>query len=300
MCGLNLTRLAVPAARSWAAGLPFEVEQVGEPVADRAPVDPPAALVAEQRRALAQTWGDLLEIPAQDQVEPVEHRHPPRSRARGLGSLAEPHVDLPERAAAEVHVGAVQRRGLLRAQASEVEGAEQRVVPPCGRVLTGPGNALLEEVEELLHPLRARRRGRGRRAGVDMPCGVEPVDRVDHADPERRLDLAGLARGQERVETLERLDVAASGRRRQSLHDQPGDDPVDVLAGDLPRRPVTGHEEPIEHTGAVVHRRLGEPTRDLGRLERPQARVLEDHRIHRADRRPGRRQRHHEADGDRR
>jgi hypothetical protein len=90
------------------AGLSFEVEQVGEPVADRAPVDPSAALVAEQRGALAQTWGDLLEIPAQDQFEPVEHRHPPRSRARCLGSLAETHVDLPEGAAAEVHVGAVQ------------------------------------------------------------------------------------------------------------------------------------------------------------------------------------------------
>ena len=35
-----------------------------------------------------------------------------------------------------------------------------------------------------------------------MPCGVEPVDRVHHADPERRLDLAGLARGQERVEPV--------------------------------------------------------------------------------------------------
>jgi hypothetical protein len=114
-----------------------------------------------------------------------------------------------------------------------------------------------------------------------MPCGVEPVDRVHHADPERRLDLAGLARGQERVEPLERLDVAASGRCRQSLSDQSGDDPVHVLAGDFPPRPLAGHEEPVEHTGAVVHRRLSEPTRDLGRLERPQARVLEDHRIHR-------------------
>jgi hypothetical protein len=97
-----------------AEGLSFEVQEVGEPVADRAPVDPPAALIAEQRRAFAQTWSDLLQIPAQDQVEPVEHRHPPRSRARGLGSLAETHVDLPERATAEVHVGAVQGRGLLR------------------------------------------------------------------------------------------------------------------------------------------------------------------------------------------
>src|SRR4029450_4431108 len=102
------------------------------------------------RRTLAQPWGDLLEIPAQDQVEPIKHRHPPRSRTRGLRSLAETDVELPRGTAAEVHVGPVQRRGLLRTQAGKVEGAEHRVIPPCHRVLTGPSNAFLEEVEELL------------------------------------------------------------------------------------------------------------------------------------------------------
>src|SRR5665647_3519716 len=37
----------------------------------------------------------------------------------------------------------------------------------------------------------------------------------------------------------------------------------------------------VEHPGAVVHRRLSEPTGRLGRLEGPDARVLERHRVHR-------------------
>src|SRR5215212_152782 len=74
-----------------------------------------------------------------------------------------------------------------------------------------------------------------------MPCGVEPVDRVHHADPERRLDLAGLARGQERVEPLERLDIPASGRCRQSLSDQSADDPDSDSTTTKQTETVTDH-----------------------------------------------------------
>jgi hypothetical protein len=59
----------------------FEIEQAGQPVADSAAVEPAAALVAEQRRAVTEPGTDLLQIPHQDQVQAIEHRHPPRPRA---------------------------------------------------------------------------------------------------------------------------------------------------------------------------------------------------------------------------
>ena len=116
---------------SW-AGLPagghLQVQEVGQPVADRAPADPPSALVAEQRRALAQPRGDLRQVPPQNQVQAVEHRDPPGPRARGLGSLAEVDVDLAERSAPEVHVSPIEGRTLPGPQPRQVERAEQGVV----------------------------------------------------------------------------------------------------------------------------------------------------------------------------
>src|SRR5436190_17517003 len=67
---------------AFAASSPLQVEQAGQPVADRAAVDPPAALVAEQRRAVAEPGTDLLQIPPQDQVQAVQPRHPPRPWVR--------------------------------------------------------------------------------------------------------------------------------------------------------------------------------------------------------------------------
>ena len=82
----------------------LQVEQVTQPVADRAPVHPAAALVAEQRRRSREPGAHVVGEPAQDQVQPVQHRHPPRPRPRGLGALAEPDVDLAERAPPEMQV----------------------------------------------------------------------------------------------------------------------------------------------------------------------------------------------------
>ena len=154
----------------------------------------------------------------QDQVQPVEHRHPPRPRPGGVGALAEPDVQFPERAAAEVHIGAVQQRRLVRAQAGVIQRPEQRIVAGGGRVLAGGGDPGLEEVEELAHPLRGRRRQQSRRVVADMARGVELVDRADQPDPERGLDLHGLAGLQEPVEALEDLHIVTAGGR---LHGPP-------------------------------------------------------------------------------
>ena len=87
-----------------------------------------------------------------------------------------------------------------------------------------------------------------------MTCGVELVDRVEHPDPEAGLDLAGLARRQEPVQALERLDIPSPRRRAQTLLDQPRDDTVDVLDGDLPRRATARRQKPVEHSLRPGHR----------------------------------------------
>src|SRR5690348_16177718 len=84
-------------------GSPLQVEQAGQAVAVRAAVDPAAALVAEQRRAVTEPGTDLLQIP-QAQVQAIQHRYPPRPRARCPGTLAEPDMQLAERPPVEVHV----------------------------------------------------------------------------------------------------------------------------------------------------------------------------------------------------
>src|SRR6202042_3189246 len=91
----------------------LHLQQAGQPVADRAAVDPAGALIAEQGWAAAHPGPDLVEIPAQDQVEPVQHRPPPGPRPGRLRALAEPDVQLPERTTAEMNVAPVHHRRLV-------------------------------------------------------------------------------------------------------------------------------------------------------------------------------------------
>ena len=132
----------------------FELEQAGQPVADRAAVDPATALVTEQGPPIAHPRADLIQVPAQDQVQAVQHRHPPRPRPGGLGTLAEPHMQLPERPAAEMDIRPVQHGRLIGAQPGQIQGPEQRVIAARGRVLTRAGDPLPQEREEVLQPLR--------------------------------------------------------------------------------------------------------------------------------------------------
>lgn len=129
-------------------------------------------------------------------------------------------------------------------------------------------------------------------AGESAPTwrGVELIHRIAQPDPERRLDLTRLACHQERVESLERLYVPTSGRGRQSLGGQPGDNPVDVIWCDFPGRTPTGGQEPFKRARAVGDAHPAEPAGDLGGLVAGQANLLESQRIdHRTD--PGRRAR---------
>ena len=52
---------------------------------------------------------DIVEIPAQHQVELIQHRHPPRSRARSASALA-------ERPPIKMQIGPLQRRRLISTQ----------------------------------------------------------------------------------------------------------------------------------------------------------------------------------------
>jgi hypothetical protein len=127
----------------------FQLKQVTQPVADRAPVQPAAALIAKQRRRSRKPGTHIIGEPAQDQVQPVQHRHPPRPRPRGLGALAEPHVDLAERPPPEMQIPQLQRRRLLRPQARVIQRPIQRVIPPGRAELTGGGDLSPQELKEL-------------------------------------------------------------------------------------------------------------------------------------------------------
>ena len=99
----------------------LEFHQVPEPVADRPGGQLPAGLVAEQRSRAGEPAMNVIEEPAQLQVQAVQHRHPPRPGPRRARRLAEPHMQLPERAAAEVNVRDVQQDGLLAADPGVIE-----------------------------------------------------------------------------------------------------------------------------------------------------------------------------------
>ena len=131
----------------------LELEQVAKPVADRAPMDRTATLVAEQclRRSEARTH--VVDEPVQDQVELVEHRHPARAWPRSSRGLPEADVDLAERAPSEVQVGKLQRGGFVSSQTTVIERAEQCVVPSRRSELACRGDPVAQEREELLHPL---------------------------------------------------------------------------------------------------------------------------------------------------
>ena len=230
----------------------FQFQQARQPVADGAAVDPPAALIAEQGRPVTHPRADLIQIPVQDQVEPVEHRHPPRPRAGSLGALAEPHMQLPERPAAEMNIRPVQHRCLISAQPGQIQGPEQRIIPARGSVLPRAGDPLPQETEELLQPVRRRRRGRRRGVRTDMPRGVELIHRVGQPDPERGLDRGSLARDQERVKVLEHLHIQTAGRGRQPLRGQLADHPVHILPGHLPGRAAAGSQEPLQRPRPVA------------------------------------------------
>src|SRR5438445_650589 len=83
-----------------------------------------------------------------------------------------------------------------------IKSAEQRVVTSRWPVLAGGRDPDLQEAEELIHPLRGRRRQLRRRIVADVTGGVELIHRADQPHPERGLDLDRLAGLQEPVEPL--------------------------------------------------------------------------------------------------
>jgi len=64
-----------------------------------------AGLVGKQHLRIRELRTDIGEKPPQHQVQAIEHRHPSRARSGCVSSLAEPHMQLAERAAPEMDVG---------------------------------------------------------------------------------------------------------------------------------------------------------------------------------------------------
>jgi hypothetical protein len=176
-----------------------------------------------------------------------------------VGTLPESDVELAERPAGEVHVGPVELGCLFRPQAGVIKRPEQCVVPGGRRVLAGRRDPPFEEAEELIDPLRQRRRQFGRGVIADVPGGVELIDRADQPDAERGLDLGGLPGLQEPVEPLEDLDVLPAGRGRPPRDRQVADQLVDVVGGHLPGRAAQGLQRPFQQPDVVADRHRAEP-----------------------------------------
>jgi hypothetical protein len=136
-----------------------------------------------------------------------------------------------------------------------------------------------EEVEELLHPLGRWRGTRGGPVVADVAGGIELVEGVDEPGTEGHLDLGRLAGHEERVEALERVDVAPARRRRHGLGSQLADDSVDVLSRHLPGRPAAQGQHPFEHAVPVLDGDGAEAASDLRRHETVDACSLERLRI---------------------
>ena len=252
----------------------FELQQVSQPVTDAAPVQPPARLVGEQRQPGGQPRPHVIQIPAQDQVKTVQHRHPAGPRPRSPGRLPEPHMDLAERAAVKMQVGGIERDRLLGPQTSVIQRPVKRIIT-CGRGEHPRGaHPLPQEGEEPGQPVRRRRRPRLRRVRADVPRGVELINRVGEPDPEIGLDLGGLAGEQEREEPFEHRQVAPPGAGRHARRRELPGDPVDVLPGHLPGRAAAGLKEPLESPRAVADGQRAEATGDLGCLVGLDARRL--------------------------
>jgi hypothetical protein len=132
----------------------LQFEQVAQPVADGAAVDRAAPFVTKKRLGRRHFRPDVVDEPAQHQVQLVEHRDPAWPGARAAGAFAEADVDLPEGAPAEMQVDELQRGGLVCSQPGVIERPEEGVVPACGPELAGCGDPVAQEGEELLHPLR--------------------------------------------------------------------------------------------------------------------------------------------------
>jgi hypothetical protein len=111
-------------------------------------VQPPAGLIGEQHQRVLEPRADVAQEPLKQHVQAIEHRHPPRPRLRRPGTLAEPHMNLAERAAAEIQVRPVEHRGLIGAQPGVIQGPEQGVVPGGRAVLAGGGDPPSQEGEE--------------------------------------------------------------------------------------------------------------------------------------------------------
>jgi hypothetical protein len=109
--------------------------------------------------------------------------------------------------------------------------------------------------------------------------GVELVDRAYQPNPERRLDLSGLANLQKPVEALEDLDILPPCRCRPAGHGQVAHDTVDVLGGRFPCRAPQCGQRPLQQPDVVVDGDLAETPSPPRRDECVDAFALELKRI---------------------
>ena len=200
-----------------------------------------AGLVGEQHRRVRELRAHIGQEPAQQNVQPVQHRHPPRPGTGHVGGLAELHVQLAERPTPEMHVRNLQQRRLFRPQASVIQGPEHRVVPRGRTVLAGGGDPRLQELEELAHPPGV---GGAATAGESSPTCREALNSsTGHTSraPNAASISAAFRVCRNRWNPLKictysrRVDAAA---RHRQLTDHPIDDPPGPPA-DAPAPPMS-------------------------------------------------------------
>jgi hypothetical protein len=131
--------------------------------------------------------------------------------------LAEPDMQLPERATAEMHIRPVQHRRLICPQPGVIQRPKQRVVTCGWGVLAGRRDPGFQELEEPGHPLGV---GGSIESGESSPTCREALNSstgLVNRIPNSASNLHGLTHLQKLVETLERLHVAAARRRRRLI-----------------------------------------------------------------------------------
>ena len=239
-----------------------------QPVVAHRPPGPVAAgaLGREQRSAvpgviIAELAPHVLDIPAQRAARAVEQGHHPLPRPRAPRPLAQPDMQLAQRAQLPPHVIQGEVPGLIDPQPGIGHQPGRRVVAGRGRELPA-GRQLLRPPGEQRLDLGLQ--GRDAQPGVLAAARpVHLIDRALHDPPGHRVQL-GL------VPQLDELEVHAQrgGLRQPGPLRRAAQHPAEVRVGvvrlHLPQRPAEPSPQLVQVAQLAADRAVGQPCRRAG------------------------------------
>ena len=209
---------------------------------------------AGQLPVVGELAADVGHPPDQQRPGVAEHRHHPLPRPGSARALAQPDVDLAQRAVAEVQVLQPQPAQLPQPQPGLGGQPGHRVVPGGGQPLARRGQ-LARARRRRTPPARPATAGRGR-GSRRMAGPVALIDRGGDHPAGQLVDLAPVAGLQEPEEQVDRPGLAAPGLRRlvPLLLAQ---EPVGVRGLDLPREHARMLQELLHRGDLAADRAVG-------------------------------------------